>query len=740
MYLTKFSTDIRDVNLSSTSAFAISNNRHIYHYARDEMMYFGGIENRNAELPSSVEYTWNCFVDTESFEQVSSSENHVLALTRTGRVYSWGSNEYGQLGHGDTGDRKNPTLILTLKSTTIIKVFAYSSGDMNVSLALDSDGILYAWGKNYSRIPEVFHAHTWDRGELVSTEYLEPGVIDFSYSSYRNMAVAYTDSLILIDTYEKSKEPFYQETKFNGLSLKKVSCMLGGYIILLENGHIISLNIPLINIDFQQLNINMVHTPFTEKIIDISSSDTFAFALSDQGSVFAWGSQFRMRNMNETKNIFTFLTLPRKIDIPYNVKKIHASHNKLIFAEGEIGRQIDEESFYNEAAIIERYLNSNVTTNVFEKTVDIIVEISMRYFCKSYYIKITSPTNNFIFKEYFEYVYGIEKTFTIEIPPPAVYTICVSSRSNHYTENFELIIEEIPFKMVKCELDSPLRYGETSTLSFEYQGNAAHYFFSQFSDDYPETLIILNDKYKSSLEISGGTKPITFRLYSGDTRFPDDGTQLIYEEVFESITTADVSNIVVEIPEPINKLYEPYYIHYFGIKELTPYDYVIVKKTSGVYPNGVILCEQIQEEKKLSVTFYEYSEYEFMVLNSLSNTTTYSSPAFTVEEAPVEEAPVEEAPIKEPELVIQMEEVQYESWEQFIEDCDIPELHQTICLSVFNALDLDINHLLGIDTTFLGNSGIATPNVQLAILSKIQQIKESRIRSMIKQELTTLTG
>lgn len=41
--------------------------------------------------------------------QISSSENHMLAIDRYGALYSWGSNRFGQLGRGpyDSTEKKN---------------------------------------------------------------------------------------------------------------------------------------------------------------------------------------------------------------------------------------------------------------------------------------------------------------------------------------------------------------------------------------------------------------------------------------------------------------------------------------------------------------------------------------------------------------------------------------------------------------------------------------------------------
>ncbi|MCW1925976.1 choice-of-anchor D domain-containing protein [Luteolibacter arcticus] len=74
---------------------------------------------------------------------------HTLALTSEGKVYSWGNNYTGQLGLGDTTDRTTPQLVQgALAGKTITSIAAAFSH----SVALASDGTLYAWGSNYNGI------------------------------------------------------------------------------------------------------------------------------------------------------------------------------------------------------------------------------------------------------------------------------------------------------------------------------------------------------------------------------------------------------------------------------------------------------------------------------------------------------------------------------------------------------------------------------------------------------------
>jgi probable HAF family extracellular repeat protein len=75
---------------------------------------------------------------------VAASNGHSLALKSDGTVWAWGSNFAGELGDGTTTDRYTPAPVTGLSGVVAI---AAGAGH---SLALRSDGTVWAWGYNYS--------------------------------------------------------------------------------------------------------------------------------------------------------------------------------------------------------------------------------------------------------------------------------------------------------------------------------------------------------------------------------------------------------------------------------------------------------------------------------------------------------------------------------------------------------------------------------------------------------------
>ena len=75
--------------------------------------------------------------------QVVAGRTHNLALRSDGTVSAWGINEHGALGDGTTTDRSTPVQVSGLTG-----VMTQVAAGEEFSLALRSDGTVWAWGRN----------------------------------------------------------------------------------------------------------------------------------------------------------------------------------------------------------------------------------------------------------------------------------------------------------------------------------------------------------------------------------------------------------------------------------------------------------------------------------------------------------------------------------------------------------------------------------------------------------------
>ena len=80
---------------------------------------------------------------------ISAGGQHSVALGSDGKLYAWGENEHGQLGDGTTTDRAEPVEVVAGAIPSGVQVTAVSAG-WEHTVALGSDGRAYAWGRNAS--------------------------------------------------------------------------------------------------------------------------------------------------------------------------------------------------------------------------------------------------------------------------------------------------------------------------------------------------------------------------------------------------------------------------------------------------------------------------------------------------------------------------------------------------------------------------------------------------------------
>lgn len=96
-----------------------------------------------------IEPTRLASLETTPIKRVAAGENHTMALSRVGQVFSWGSNSFGQLGH--TGKSSSLHSCFTPKRIDALRfhVIAEIAASKCHSAAIDaSDGAVYTWGSN----------------------------------------------------------------------------------------------------------------------------------------------------------------------------------------------------------------------------------------------------------------------------------------------------------------------------------------------------------------------------------------------------------------------------------------------------------------------------------------------------------------------------------------------------------------------------------------------------------------
>lgn len=82
-------------------------------------------------------------INLTKVKKISAKGYHSIAMKKDGTIWSWGYNEYGQLGDGNNADSNVPVQVNNLTGTVVMCVAgAYHT------IAMKGDGTIWAWGSN----------------------------------------------------------------------------------------------------------------------------------------------------------------------------------------------------------------------------------------------------------------------------------------------------------------------------------------------------------------------------------------------------------------------------------------------------------------------------------------------------------------------------------------------------------------------------------------------------------------
>jgi alpha-tubulin suppressor-like RCC1 family protein len=149
------------IYLRGKSLICVTHNDNVYSYGSG-MGYLGlGLgHNTHVSQPSLVKELCQ-----KQVKDIKIGDRMLLALTHAGEVYSWGLNNYGQLGHQIAGEYNclKPAVINALVGKQVIDI----SCCKYYCLALTQNGVVYEWGRNIFGIEIV--APTQVNGMLFET-------------------------------------------------------------------------------------------------------------------------------------------------------------------------------------------------------------------------------------------------------------------------------------------------------------------------------------------------------------------------------------------------------------------------------------------------------------------------------------------------------------------------------------------------------------------------------------------
>lgn len=234
-------------------------------------------------------------INITDVNKVYAGYERTFTVKNDGTVWAWGRNEYAQLGDGTVLNRTSPTKLTGINSPVMI-----ASGN-NHNLALSSSGEVYGWG--CYKIPYNYFGELAD---LWTTNYQPAkisGLSNISYiaaSEHTSFAVNSSGELYgwgaggdgqLMQTYRNLSAP----TKMDITNVSKVAIGTTYATALKKDGTVWAWG----RNDFGQLGdgstslkFSAVQTKNISNVIDIAAAAGMTAALKNDGSVWAWGYVF----------------------------------------------------------------------------------------------------------------------------------------------------------------------------------------------------------------------------------------------------------------------------------------------------------------------------------------------------------------------------------------------------------------------------------------------------------------
>jgi len=123
-----------------------ANQSTIYAWGNNIYGQIGDGTTTNVDKPTAV--IDRSELDGSYIKQVIGGGYHTMVLTENGNVYAWGLNAQCQIGVGDTVNRLKPTLVATAGTPMAGKRIVSIGAGRFHSLAVDDQGVAYAWGDN----------------------------------------------------------------------------------------------------------------------------------------------------------------------------------------------------------------------------------------------------------------------------------------------------------------------------------------------------------------------------------------------------------------------------------------------------------------------------------------------------------------------------------------------------------------------------------------------------------------
>ncbi|CAI9567233.1 unnamed protein product [Staurois parvus] len=249
---------VKQVSCGGDFTVCITDEGQVYSFGSD---YYGCLGVGQAEGSEVLEPILVDFFLNEPVEQVSCGDSHIMVLTRSKSVYSWGCGEYGRLGLDSEDDVYSPQKVEVQRGLCIVNVSCGSDG----SFLLTQSGKVLACGSN--------------EHNKLGLNQCTAGIIN--HEAYQE--VPYTTSLTLAKQLS-----FYKVRSISPGKTHTAAIDERGRLLTFGSNKCGQLGVG----DYRKhLGINLLGGPLGGKqVIRVSCGDEFTIGATDDNHIFAWGN------------------------------------------------------------------------------------------------------------------------------------------------------------------------------------------------------------------------------------------------------------------------------------------------------------------------------------------------------------------------------------------------------------------------------------------------------------------
>eukprot|EP00520_Triparma_pacifica_P000424 CAMPEP_0118642234 /NCGR_PEP_ID=MMETSP0785-20121206/5730_1 /TAXON_ID=91992 /ORGANISM="Bolidomonas pacifica, Strain CCMP 1866" /LENGTH=1049 /DNA_ID=CAMNT_0006533779 /DNA_START=23 /DNA_END=3169 /DNA_ORIENTATION=+ len=305
-----FASRVQEIAAGRDHTLALSSDGSIYAWGLGHDGRLGLGNEDTAHYPTKISFGP---IADQIVTAIACGEMHCLAVTDSRKVFSWGRNYYGRLGHGDSNNRSVPEMIRSLSHLSINNV----SAGVAYSAAVSVEGNLYTWG--YGGHGQLGHNDKKNYSQPLMVKSMSDEIVT-------KVEAAYGHTLCLTATGE-----LFSWGSGNGLlglsdtnarlTPTQVTLLSGVEIIDICSGYDHSLALNSVgevyswgNGGYGQLGQSegnlCISTPEVvsglsgQQCVSIAAGEYSSVAITAVGSIFSWGGGFGALGHEDVKNVY----------------------------------------------------------------------------------------------------------------------------------------------------------------------------------------------------------------------------------------------------------------------------------------------------------------------------------------------------------------------------------------------------------------------------------------------------